>query len=232
GDKYNSFWAYDIGTNEWTEVESCPQAYPTNLIEKPKKIRVKDGGAMCTDGNVAYMIKGGGAQHFWMYTPNAIPPDTGLWTPLDTIPRLWKKSVPKTGAALAYADGKVYLLKGNNTPEFWQYSCFAKTNVKLAVPSCPAIASVTTTSNLKFNFDVKPNPFTKLTTIYYTVPVSAKVSIKLYNATGRLVETLTNDYLNAGSYTITLSSKHLAKGIYFLRYDDNTNSKQIKLIVQ
>ncbi|MEO0092355.1 MAG: choice-of-anchor J domain-containing protein [candidate division WOR-3 bacterium] len=233
GDKYNSFWAYDIGTNEWTEVESCPQAYPTNLIEKPKKIKVKDGGAMCTDGNVAYMIKGGGAQDFWMYTPNAIPPDTGLWTPLDTIPRLWKKSVPKTGAALAYVNGRVYLLKGNNTPEFWQYRPYTK--LALAQPKPVANSAVMTeksVTNLNFNFSVNPNPFNKFTTIRYTVPVSGKVSIKLYNASGQLIETLVNDYLNAGSYTTKLLAKHLANGIYFLKYEDAKNSSEIKLIVQ
>ncbi|MCX7785533.1 MAG: T9SS type A sorting domain-containing protein, partial [candidate division WOR-3 bacterium] len=92
-------------------------------------------------------------------------------------------------------------------------------------------------SLLTTTIGVKPNPFTRRTTISYTLPIASKVTIKLYDATGRLVETLTNEYLNAGTYTTTLSSKNfarngLAKGIYFLRYQDNTNQKEIKLIVE
>jgi hypothetical protein len=87
-----------------------------------------------------------------------------------------------------------------------------------------------TTQNSQLN--VTPNPFAKLTTVRYNVPVSGKVSLKLYNATGRLIEVLNDKYLNAGVYTTTLSTKNLTKGIYFLRYSDNTNRKEIKLIVQ
>jgi hypothetical protein len=88
------------------------------------------------------------------------------------------------------------------------------------------------TSVLKFNFCVIPNPFHNQTTIRYAVPVSNKVTIKLYNVTGRLIEVLNDKYLNAGVYTTAHSTKNLAKGIYFLRYKDNTNQKDIKLIVQ
>jgi soluble P-type ATPase len=85
---------------------------------------------------------------------------------------------------------------------------------------------------LKFSLDVKPNPFTKHTTVHYTVPISGKISLKLYNSIGRLIEIVNDIYLNAGIYTSTLSTKSLAKGIYFLKYEDNTNQKEIKLIVE
>jgi hypothetical protein len=90
----------------------------------------------------------------------------------------------------------------------------------------------TTIRELDFSFKVTPNPFTKLTTIRYTVPISGRVTIKLYNAIGRLVETMNDGYLNAGTYTINLSAKNLAKGIYFLKYETNTNRAELKLIVQ
>jgi hypothetical protein len=37
-------------------------------------------------------------------------------------------------------------------------------------------------------------------------------------------------YINAGTYTTTLSNVN--SGIYFLRYEDKTNQAEIKLIVQ
>ncbi|MCX7785542.1 MAG: T9SS type A sorting domain-containing protein [candidate division WOR-3 bacterium] len=227
GDKYNAFWVYDIGTNNWDEIESCPQNHP-NL---GKKNKFGDGTAICTDGSVIYLIKGKGKQDFWMYTPSS----KGLWTGLCTIPRYginYKKSVPKTGASLAYAGSRVWLIKGNKLNEFWQYVPEEKSKIKYQISNIsPAIQS-NPTPILEFHLDVKPNPFTRFTTINYNVPVSGKALIKLYNASGILIKTLVDEYLNAGSYAISLSDKHLTKGVYFLRYEHNTNTKEIKLILQ
>ena len=148
----------------------------------------------------------------------------------------FKKSVPKTGAALAYANGRVWLLKGNKTDEFW---CYVPTAEMSKVKS--QMSKVTQTVNAQSpipnpqsQIDVTPNPFTKLTTIRYTVPISGKVSIKLYNASGRLIETRVNEYKNAGSYSLILDSWKLkiSRGIYFLKYESNTNKSEVKLIVQ
>jgi len=227
GDKYNFFYAYDIATDIWTEMETIPLVHPI----LGKKNKVSDGGAITTSGGVLYVIKGKGKQDFWSYTPGA----KGTWAPLDTIPRVDKQSVPKTGAAIAFANDSIYLLKGNKTLELWRYGPLF---VKAAVARTPfaetysAVMTTTTTNELKFNFNINPNPFTKLTIIRYTVPVSGKVSIKLYNAIGRLIETLNNGYLTQGIYTTSLSTTNLSKGIYFIRYEDIANRKEIKLINQ
>ena len=246
---HNYFWAYDIVSNTWTQKETIPLVHPLNQTgddfkdeevsvwdgptDRIRKTKVKEGGAMTTDGSVIYAIKGGGSHEFWQYEYRY---NEWQWVPLDTIPRLNRQSVPKHGAALAYAGGKVYLLKGNNTPEFWQY---IPTTEKSKVKSQMSKAITNTQEELTLKqvqgdrlLDLTPNPFTKLTTIHYTVPVSGKVSVKLYNTTGRLIETLVNDNLIAGTYTVNFSSKNFANGVYFLRYSDNTNQKEIKLIVE
>jgi hypothetical protein len=228
GDKGNYFYAYDTTTNLWATSDSMPLG--DSLYGKwKKKLLVKDGAAMINDGSVIYMVKGGGTNVLWKYLPGA----PGVWTRSDSIPRLNKKSVPKTGAALAYANGAVYLLKGNNTPEFWRYVATEKSKDK--AQESKVIQTVSAQSifpNLQSLFEITPNPFSKQTTIRYTVPISGKVSLKLYNTTGRLVETLKNEYTNAGSYTLNIDNWKIAKGIYFLRYNDNTNQKEIKLIVE
>jgi hypothetical protein len=51
----------------------------------------KDGAAIPSDGNIIYIIKGGGKQDFWKYVPGT----PGNWIPLDIIPKLNKKVFPR-----------------------------------------------------------------------------------------------------------------------------------------
>jgi outer membrane protein assembly factor BamB len=87
-------------------------------------------------------------------------------------------------------------------------------------------------SALSSSIEVFPNPTITHTSIRYSLPISGRVSIKLYNAVGRLIETLLDEYHDVGDYSINYQVKYLAKGIYFLRYQDEINQKQVKLIVQ
>ncbi len=240
GDKQSYFFRYDAP--DWTALESIPLydtvARATTVpahAAKTKKTKVKDGGAMTNNGNTIYAIKGGGATSLWKYTP-----DAGWLSSIDdTIPRLNKKSVEKSGAALVYDPGwnKLYLLKGNNTPEFWKYvpsdlEAKVVASVSVTPTTYTSVMAKKTMTTSEFNFAVAPNPFTKLATIRYTVPISGKVTLKLYNAIGRLVETMNDGYLNAGTYTMNLTTRNISSGVYFLRYTDNTNKSEIKLIVQ
>ncbi|MEO0082887.1 MAG: T9SS type A sorting domain-containing protein, partial [candidate division WOR-3 bacterium] len=226
GEKPNWFLNFDPSTLEW----GTPETLTTfdSVAGGIKKLYVKAGGCMATADDGIYGIKGGGTNTFYKYTT------TDGWVQLvsDTIPRLHQKSVPKEGAAMGYVDGKIYLLKGNKTPEFWCYTPYPKENVKptVAVMNIPSTMAKNLTATYEFSFEVMPNPFKKLTTIHYTVPIADNVSIKLYNVSGRLIKTLVNKHLNAGSYTTTLTN--IARGVYFLKYQDNTNTKEVKLIVQ
>jgi hypothetical protein len=190
-----------------------------SLYGKWKKALIaKDGAAMTSGGGAIYAIKGGGANVFWKF-------DGVAWSKMESIPRLHKKSVPKTGASLAYADGKVWLIKGNNTQELWN-NIPGDATLARTTPSLIATEMSNPTSRSSFNFSA--SMLSK--TLRYTVPVSGKVSIKLYNATGRLVETVHNGYLNAGTYTTKVSN--IASGVYFAKYEDQTNRAEIKLIVE
>jgi len=231
GGKHNYFSRYSGDPAVWSiaVAETIPLQYPISMIARPKKTKVKDGGAMTNDGNDIYAVKGGGTQEFWKYTPGE---PYGTWTALDTIPKLHKKSVIKTGAALSYLSGIIYILKGNNTLELWEYMIPEKSFGLQLNPSITTSVMLNSNSIVTSAVDIIPNPFTKSATIRYTVPVSGKVIIKLYDATGKLVETFHDNYLNAGSYSTNLSSKNLTKGVYFLRYNDTRSEKQMKLIVE
>ncbi|MEO0091498.1 MAG: C25 family cysteine peptidase [candidate division WOR-3 bacterium] len=219
--KDNYLYAYDISTNTWSLKETLPQSHP-QLLQKNK---VRNGAGMATDGEVIYAIKGFGKNEFWQYLPQ------GIWIPLDTIPRLHNKSVPKYGASLTYAKGRIYLLKGNNTPEFWQYSPIPhKSNQECRIIQDQTIYCSNTyykTSSL----NKKPMVFTVAnSTIVFNVFIANKVSIKLYNIYGRCIRILSDDFFSPGIYQIQFDSSNLAKGIYFLKYEDITSKSTLKLI--
>ena len=63
-----------------------------------------------------------------------------------------------------------------------------------------------------------PNPFRTATTLSFTLPVSGPVSVEIYSADGRLVDTLAKGELPAGRHSLVwAASKHAPSGIYFYK---------------
>ncbi|MFZ5946582.1 MAG: T9SS type A sorting domain-containing protein [Stygiobacter sp.] len=78
----------------------------------------------------------------------------------------------------------------------------------------------------KFSISNYPNPFNPTTKIKYELPKDGFISIKIYDALGKEVTTLVNDYKKAGIYTTEFraQSSELSSGIYFCRLvGDNVN---------
>jgi hypothetical protein len=63
GGNCDEFWVYDIGNDEWFELEPIP------LLPSNKK--VKGGGALCYDpiNKIVYAFKGSNTYEFWRYLP-------------------------------------------------------------------------------------------------------------------------------------------------------------------
>jgi len=233
GEKPNYFTSYDpsvgwAGEPEFmTEFDSVWGGAEWKL----KKVYLKDGAALTGGGVALYAMKGGGSFNFFSYTP-----ETG-WVQLqsDTIPRITppgKKSVPKTGAAMAYAPGRIYMMKGNKLDEFWVYGISAKGMVRPTPSTITATMTENTLTAFNFAINVMPNPITRTAIINYSLPVTGKAMLKLYNASGRLVQTLLDNTMTAGTYSMNLNATKLAKGVYFLKYEANHEKSEIKLIIQ
>lgn len=77
-----------------------------------------------------------------------------------------------------------------------------------------------------------PNPFNPSTTIAFSVPYSAEVSLIVYDVLGSEVATLVNERLDAGRYTSAFTAASLPSGIYFyrLRAGAHTETKRMMLI--
>ncbi|MEO0083888.1 MAG: T9SS type A sorting domain-containing protein, partial [candidate division WOR-3 bacterium] len=59
----------------------------------------------------------------------------------------------------------------------------------------------------------------------YSLPVEGKVTIQLYNISGRIIKTLVDEYKQPGNYKLTLNTKPLSAGVYFLTL--KTDGKRI-----
>lgn len=95
------------------------------------------------------------------------------------------------------------------------------------------ISEVPTTFELSQNF---PNPFNPRSTISYQIPVTARVSLKVFDVVGRLVATLVDQEQTPGKYSVTWDGTDsvgdlLASGIYFYRLDAAGFSQTRKMIL-
>ena len=62
-----------------------------------------------------------------------------------------------------------------------------------------------------------PNPFNPSTTISFRIKSNELVSLKIFDVTGREVQTLVNEKLNAGNYDFYWNASALTSGVYFYR---------------
>ncbi len=72
--------------------------------------------------------------------------------------------------------------------------------------------------SLKPNY---PNPFNPSTTIEFNIDETAYVTLKVYDALGREVETLISDELSAGIHNLQWNAGSYASGIYFYQISKN-----------
>ena len=60
-----------------------------------------------------------------------------------------------------------------------------------------------------------PNPFNPETKISFNLPSDSKVSLKVFDMTGREVSELVNDFKPAGYYSVNFSASSLSSGVYY-----------------
>jgi hypothetical protein len=62
-----------------------------------------------------------------------------------------------------------------------------------------------------------PNPFNATTTVLFTVPSAQRVSLRVYDATGRQVKVLYDDVVGAGRHRVAWEAANVPSGVYFVR---------------
>jgi flagellar hook assembly protein FlgD len=85
--------------------------------------------------------------------------------------------------------------------------------------------------------NVHPNPFSSSATISFFIPQTEKVSIEIYDLTGRLIKILTNEKMQAGTHHLTWNARDekgnaVGSGIYLLKLQagNYTETKKISVL--
>ena len=78
-----------------------------------------------------------------------------------------------------------------------------------------------------------PNPFNPITKIDYSVPSPERISIYLYDNSGRLIKKLINNKFHLQEhYTLEINGQNLSSGVYFIQLISSTKilSKKITIL--
>ena len=76
-----------------------------------------------------------------------------------------------------------------------------------------------------------PNPFNPTTSFNYSLPSDGKVMIKIYDALGREVKTLVDEFKHSGKYTVYFNSTGLASGVYIYKLVSGNYNTVKKMIL-
>ena len=102
-----------------------------------------------------------------------------------------------------------------------------------------AVSQGNAISNLKSNtisLSNYPNPFSSSTTISFSLSQSQKVSIQVFDGAGRLIKTIANEQMQAGTHQFTWNAADengtaVASGMYYLKFNAGSYAETKKISV-
>jgi hypothetical protein len=103
------------------------------------------------------------------------------------------------------------------------------------LPPMPPVSEKNPTITLPKEYGLDqayPNPFNPTTTIKYQLPAASKVTLKVYNLLGQVVDVLEDGIQNAGYEQVEWNASSLASGIYFYRLETTSVANPIKSFTQ
>ena len=146
--------------------------------------------------------------------------DGGEWTNL-TVP------TPISGHTFVYDDGSIVLGARYDYRLFLQdqTGSWYTNEASILIPSTPLISRMRR---------VAPNPFRSQTSIWFDVARPSRTTIRIFNATGRLVRTLTDAVLAPNQYKYDWDGSDTrghpaAAGIYFCLFESGATRETTRI---
>ena len=89
---------------------------------------------------------------------------------------------------------------------------------------------------VQLTLNVCPNPLRSRATIAWALPVAGRVSIKVYDAAGRVVRDLVSENMDAGRHSATwdghaADGRRIANGVYFCQLATTVGTRQQKVVI-
>lgn len=80
--------------------------------------------------------------------------------------------------------------------------------------------------------DAYPNPFNPQTTIRFSLDATSQVSLSVWDASGRMIDTLTNTTMTPGTYSFRWDASERKSGLYLIRLQagERIDSKTVMLV--
>lgn len=80
-----------------------------------------------------------------------------------------------------------------------------------------------------FSISSYPNPFNATANIVFSLNESSNARIGIYDCLGRRLDTLLDNFLSAGNYSVKLHAGEMPSGIYFVKLVTDSGSRSIKI---
>ncbi|MDD2889749.1 MAG: T9SS type A sorting domain-containing protein [bacterium] len=100
-------------------------------------------------------------------------------------------------------------------------------NISEAVVGVEENLPLITPQNTKLSINTSIN----FATICYSLPAKTKISLKIYDLTGRDIKAIVNEEKEAGTYNVVINTKYLSSGVYFAKLSTNNYIITKKLIL-
>ncbi len=133
------------------------------------------------------------------------------------------------GTQTLFANGNSVNFDGSTSGDEWNFAPDKRVTV---------VANITSAENergstpLRFSLSQNyPNPFNPITKIQYSIARNEIVSLKVYDASGREVVALVNEYESAGNYEVDFNARNLSSGIYVFRLTTSNFSESKKMLL-
>lgn len=223
-------YGFSPAMNAWTDT------LDVNSFVGPHMRKVKAGGSLVANGDRLYALKGGNTQEFWHYDFLQ-----EIWSQNADIPLAMnsRRVKVKRGSAMASVDSTIFVLKGSNSFEFWEYKAGADSLPFLGdQPEREGVMADQGALDMSRPWLVAyPNPTSVGLTISYNITGTAPTHLRIYDAAGKLVASLWNATRERGQYVarwnaLTAGGSRIAAGVYFVKLESGESRLTQKFIVQ
>jgi len=105
---------------------------------------------------------------------------------------------------------------------------------KVAVEATTILTAMNDETEIPKEYSLKqnyPNPFNPTTVISWQIPVSAPVTLKLFDILGKEVATLVDENREAGYYTTPVDGSKLSCGVYIFQLNAGSFSQSRKMVL-